>query len=199
MHPNVSRPDSHPYMSTPFVKQDTSVECYCNDTFYIDRCVLGWGMFANRSILKNEIIFVFSGPIIDFAETKRRGQWECMPIQTNCDEYIDTLAPGVFVNHSCEPNSGIRNDRELIALRDLTKGDEIRFDYSTTMEERSFSMECLCGAHNCRHIVEDFSTLPLWLQQRYITSGVVMGFILRMAFSATRLGSLTESAPPHCQ
>lgn len=155
-------------------------ELYRNDTFYIDQCDLGWGMFASRPIKKRETIFVFGGSIIDFQETKRRGLWECMPIQIGFNRYIDTLPPGIFVNHSCDPNAGITNDRDLIAIRDIKKGDEIRFDYSTTMEENSFTMECkcLCMAKECRHVVADFSTLPSDTQKYYLEQRIVMSFIV---------------------
>ncbi len=150
-----------------------------DSTFYIDECDLGLGIFANRQIVKDEIIFIFGGRIIDFQETKRRGRWECMPIQIEYNQYIDTLPPGVFINHSCDPNAGIRDDKNLVALRDIREGDEIRFDYSTTMEENSFTMECLCRTSNCRHMVNDFSTLPPPVQKGYLSKQVVMGFIAR--------------------
>jgi hypothetical protein len=152
---------------------------YSNATFYIEECDVGLGVFANRDIQPGETILAFGGPVIDFAETKRRGPWECMPIQTGPNQYCDTQPPGVFVNHSCEPNAGIRNDRDLVALRRIRRGEEVRFDYSTTMEEESFTMRCLCGAPRCRHVVADFSTLPLPVQERYVAEGIVMSFILQ--------------------
>ena len=102
-----------------------------------------------------------------------------MAIQIESDRYIDTRSPGVFVNHSCDPNAGIRSDRYLVALRPLSKGQEIRYDYSTTMEEQSFTMQCLCPSPQCRRRVRDFSTLPQPLRERYIAQGVVMSFIVR--------------------
>jgi hypothetical protein len=96
--------------------------------------------------MPGENILAIVGPIIDFAETKRRGPQECMAIQIGPDRYIDTQPPGVFVNHSCEPNAGIRQNQNLVALRKIRRGQEIRYDYSTTMEEDSFAMQCLCGA-----------------------------------------------------
>jgi hypothetical protein len=149
-----------------------------NGTFHVEECDLGLGVFADKDIAPGEIIFVFGGPIIDFAETKRRGDRECMPIQIGPNKYIDTLAPGIYVNHSCQPNAGIRNDRDLIALRNISKGEEIRFDYSTTMQENSFRMECRCGKSNCRKIVNDFSTIPAELQKQYLSQKIVMQFIV---------------------
>ncbi len=147
--------------------------------YYIDRCDVGLGVFANRDLRPGDVILTVEGPVIDFAETKRRGPRECMAIQIGYDQYIDTQAPAVFVNHSCEPNAGIREDKYLVALTPIPKGHEIRFDYSTTMEEQSFTMQCLCGAPTCRNVVRDFSTLPADLRKRYISDGMVMRFIVQ--------------------
>jgi hypothetical protein len=146
---------------------------------YIAECNLGRGVFAKRAVRKGEIILAFGGALIDFAETKRRGPCECMAIQVGPDLYIDTQPPGVFAHHSCAPNAGIRNDRDLVALRDIPKGEEIRYDYSTTMDEKSFTMACRCGAPECRQVVTDFTELPAGIQQYYLSRGLVMGFIAR--------------------
>jgi hypothetical protein len=152
---------------------------YSNDTIYIEECDVGLGVFARRPIRAGEIILAFGGPVIDFAETKRRGPWECMPLQFGPNQYFDTQPPGIFVNHSCDPNAGVCRDRDLVALRDIGKDEEIRFDYSTTMEEHSYTMQCLCGATECRKLVEDFSALPEALQARHLIQGTVMSFIAR--------------------
>ena len=152
---------------------------YSNEALYVAQCELGRGVFARRAIRREEILLAFGGPLIDFAETKRRGTLECMAIQVGSDQYIDTQAPGVFVNHSCAPNAGIRNDWELIALRDIPQGEEIRFDYSTTMDEKSFTMRCRCGTPSCRQVVTDFAELPAAVQEFYVCRGLVMSFIVR--------------------
>jgi hypothetical protein len=148
--------------------------------FHIRTCDVGLGVFASRDLTPGEIILAIEGPIIDFAETKRRGPRECMAIQIGPDRYIDTQPPGVFVNHSCEPNAGIRQNQNLVALGKIRRGQVIRYDYSTTMEEHSFTMRCLCGAPACREWVRDFSTLPRSLREHYVTQGIVMDFILKM-------------------
>jgi len=156
--------------------------------YYIDHCDVGLGIFANRDLAPGDVILEIHGPIIDFAETKRRGPRECMAIQIGYNRYIDTQAPGVFVNHSCNPNAGVRGDKYLVALRPIPKDAEIRFDYSTTMEEQSFTMQCLCGAPDCRKIVRDFSTLPAYVKARYISEGIVMSFI------PERIGACRETS-----
>lgn len=161
---------------------------------YIAECSLGRGVFAGRAIRLGELILAFTGALIDFAETKRRGPRECMAIQVGPNQYIDTQPPGVFANHSCAPNAGIRNDRDLVALRDIPRDEEIRYDYSTTMDEKSFIMLCRCGAPGCRQVVGDFAELPAPIQNYYLSQGLVMSFIARrlarVGFAASR------SSPP---
>ena len=99
---------------SPSLLRSTNGERYAQDysteLCYVGKSDVGLGVFANRGIGRGETILKFWGPIIDFAETKRRGPKECMAIQIGENYYIDTQPPGVFVNHSCEPNAGIRDD-----------------------------------------------------------------------------------------
>ena len=67
----------------------------------------------------------------------------------------------------------------MIALRDIEAGEEIRFDYSTCMSERLWTMRCRCGEANCRGIVRDFHDLPAEIRRRYLAAGIVQRFILR--------------------
>ena len=175
----IAEPPGQPSLLLLAQNRKSAIESYATETIYLGECNVGLGVFANRDIRAGEVILVFGGPIIDFAETKRRGPWECMPLQIGENQYFDTRPPGIFVNHSCAPNAGIRRDRDLIALRHIEKAEEIRFDYLTTMEEQSFTMHCLCGAATCRQRVADFSTLPSTVQERYLALDIVMSFIVQ--------------------
>lgn len=148
-----------------------------NNNIYVGTCELGYCVRANRYIKKGEYIYTFNGITIDFAETTTRGEWECMPLQYGDDKYIDTEAPGMFVNHSCEPNAGIKGNFDLIAIVDIPIHEEIRFDYSTTMDEDHYQMECKCGKPSCRNIVTDFKKLPIEVREKYLQFHVVMPFI----------------------
>ena len=168
-----------------------------NEVVYVAECKLGRGVFARRTIRKGDNILAFEGPLIDFAETRRRGPRECMAIQVGPNQHIDTLPPGVFANHSCAPNAGIQHDRQLIALRDIQTGEEVCYDYSTTMDEKSFTMHCLCGAPGCRQVVTDFSELPAAVQEFYISQGLVMSFIVRRLRGA-RAAPRWKASPSLC-
>ncbi len=72
----------------------------------------------------------------------------------------------------------------LIALRPIEAGEEIRFDYSTTMSDDHWTMECRCGEPICRRVVLDFHHLPPIAQNRYLQLGVVQRFIVRRGAAA---------------
>ncbi len=152
------------------------------EPIFIADCELGRGLFAAQAFATNESILRFTGPLIGLAEAIAKGDTEGNPLQVGSADYIDLEAPGVFGNHSCEPNAGIRNDVVLVALRPIAVGEEIRYDYSTTMWEEDvpggWSMPCRCGSALCRGIVANFPTLPVELRARYLALGIVQRFIV---------------------
>jgi hypothetical protein len=93
-------------------------------------------------------------------------------------------------NHSCAPNAGIRFAEEgpvLIALGPIQVGDELTFDYSTTIIDHQWSMVCQCGARTCRGSVGEFTGLPVAVKARYIDLGIVPDYILRALPNSTPL------------
>jgi hypothetical protein len=62
---------------------------------------------------------------------------------------------------------------ELVALRDIEAGEEVTWDYSTTMFEDDWEIECLCGAYNCRGRIREFRYLPDDIKRKYISFGIV--------------------------
>lgn len=148
-----------------------------SDLIYLGEGDLSHGVFAKRLIEPGEPILVFNGPIIGFQEAVDKGERECWPLQIEKDQYIDLQEPGCYVNHSCNPNSGIWRDRILIAIREIRKDTEICYDYSTTVDEDHWSMDCRCNSHNCRHIISDFKYLDPILRAHYLSLGIAQKFI----------------------
>lgn len=151
-----------------------------SSSVFIADCSLGRGLFAARAIAANETILRFTGQLISLADAIAKGDTEGNPLQVSETDYIDLEPPGVFGNHSCEPNAGIRDDVVLVTLRPIAAEEEIRYDYSTTMweEGRGWSMPCRCGAALCRGVVANFPTLPSELRARYLALGIVQRFIV---------------------
>jgi uncharacterized protein len=139
---------------------------------------LGRGVFATRSFRPGQPLLEFSGPVLNHDEVLALGGDRAYALQVGPDEYLDTMPPGRYVNHSCDPNAGIVNDRVVIALRPIEPGEEIHFDYSTTMSRDHWTMECRCGRPTCRRVILDFHHLPPITQNRYLQLGIVQRFIV---------------------
>lgn len=144
----------------------------------------GLGLFATRTFNEAEIILRFSGPLLSLEQVIAKGEAQANPLQVDDRHYLDIGPPGVYANHSCRPNAGIRNDIDLVALRSIPPGQEICWDYSTSMWEDYWVMACACGEPCCRSRIGDFPTLPAWQQQDYLRRGVVQRFIRRRLAAA---------------
>lgn len=151
-----------------------------HDQISIQTCEFGLGVFAARDLLKGERILRFSGARLSFHEAVAKGELQCYTLQVDSSQYVDLDLPGALVNHSCEPNAGVRH-LDLIALQNIVIGEEIRFDYSTTMDEDYWEMECRCGSLSCRKWVRDFKCLPRNLRDTYIHQGIVADFAIQSA------------------
>jgi hypothetical protein len=144
----------------------------------------GKAVFAGRYIKAGEPVCEFTGPLYTMAEYLTLHD----PSNNHFVQIDDDLFMGPsdnaddLINHSCNPNGGLvyqDGTVKFIAIRDIKEGDELSFDYSTTMDEDCWEMECLCGDPACRKKVRDFKYLPADLQNKYISLGVVMPYIVR--------------------
>lgn len=140
----------------------------------------GHGVYAIAEQPRGSLILQFAGRRLSGPELERQGFTPGYPLQVGDDDWLLLDSPGVYVNHSCSPNAGIDHALRLIALRDIAAGEEICFDYSTTMhEDDAWTLECGCGVAECRGVIRDFVTLGASLQQHYLSQQVVPEFIRR--------------------
>lgn len=71
-------------------------------------------------------------------------------LQIGKDKHIDVGDTLLYMNHSCNPSTIIDTENlQLIANKDLSKGDIISFFYPSTEWEMSQPFECWCGSENC--------------------------------------------------
>jgi len=147
------------------------------DSVYISNSKIGRGVFAGKDILPGDLILVFKGKRIDRVDPIHKALLGSNLLQTGYKTYIMPESPAVFINHSCNPNAGIIKNRKLVAIKQIKKDEEITFDYSTTMDEDYWTMDCLCTVSVCRRVVRDFKTIPIELQQKYLSLNIVQKFI----------------------
>jgi hypothetical protein len=79
--------------------------------------------------------------------------------------------PERYINHSCDPNvyvATLDGERVVIALRDISAGEEIAYDYCINGGGDTL-WTCHCGAGRCRRTIHsDFFHLPAQLQLEYL-------------------------------
>ncbi len=138
---------------------------------------VGSGLFAGRAIACGETIVPMQGPRYTRDDPIHHSEQGANLMQTGYRTYVMLGPPAVYANHSCDPNAGVVDSRRLVALKDIAAGAEIRFDYSTTMDENFWTMRCRCGSPACRGTVGDFKALPRETRRRYLELGIVPRFI----------------------
>jgi hypothetical protein len=136
--------------------------------------IQGRGLYARDAIAAGEIIAVKGGSILDrSALTVVRSEIAAAEIQVEEDLFIaprtavEREASMLHLNHSCDPNVGVRGQITFVAMRDVSPGSELTIDYAMIDGDPSERMVCLCGTRECRKVItgEDWG-LPD-LQRRY--------------------------------
>lgn len=160
----------------------------------------GMGVFANENIKKRMVIKVLTGEIITFDECIKR-------IQSGKEEQTDSLQVGLELdmdldelsrtfNHSCDPNAGLSKTSELIAIKDILKGEEITYDYSATVAPNISSslwkIRCKCGTAKCRKILKNVLSIPKKQLEEYRRAGVLQDYIKTELGIIKKLGKLPK-------
>ena len=147
----------------------------------------GIGAFAGEDIKKGQFIHTLSGERVSLQECWDRINKEdealTDPLQIALEEYIDLDEFSRTFNHSCDANMGLKNESDLFALRDIKKGEELTFDYSTTVgpniPKTEWYMDCSCGSKKCRKIISNVLTIPKKELDSYIKEGFLQDYILK--------------------
>lgn len=123
------------------------------------------GVFARRVLATGTI--VIQGEIIQRLNGNSRHA-----SQVGIDEFVLHGGPTRFVNHSCDPNCGVKVNKsgahDLVALSTILPGQEITFDYAMrNYVIEHFPPQCLCGSANCRGSITGWKDLPNDLKAKY--------------------------------
>jgi len=133
----------------------------------------GRGVFAREEIAVGELLAVFGGRVMK--ASNEIGDWA---VQVD-ENLVLGHPPGTdapddpmnFLNHSCEPNTGIKGQIMLVAMKTINRGVEITFDYAMVLHPSTgcppYRMECRCGTPNCRGTITDEDWRLPELQSRY--------------------------------
>jgi SET domain-containing protein len=142
----------------------------------------GSGVAAGEDIKKGEIIQYIKGEA-KFLTIKNKEDSLSNPnwIGIAKNKWIYPDHPNQYLNHSCNPNSGIRGritikdsdksakgNYEIVAFRDIKEGEEITVDYSTIEGDDLWEMKCICGEKNCRKIIRSVRYIPEKQFKKYL-------------------------------
>jgi SET domain-containing protein len=131
---------------------------------YVDESkIIGKGLFTSTDISKGDFIAYIHGPIHVIRKytpelSKNTVNW----IGVGKFSWINTdKSQFRFINHSCDPNVAQVTKRKMVAIKDISAGEELSFDYSLTESEEGWMIKnCSCKSENCRGKIEAITTLP---------------------------------------
>jgi len=134
--------------------------------------ISGEGAIANHDFKPGDLIDWFRGELLDWSDINYGTYIDDHVLQISKDKYVgpaDTADDRA--NHSCNPNSGliIKDGRAwLVAIKPIQKGEEVTWDYSTSIGDNDEStFECNCGEPNCRGVIGKWNDLPEELKEMY--------------------------------
>ena len=133
----------------------------------------GRGLFAVRPIGKGEVVAVKGGHILDDKALRAvEARIADSFIRIGDGFFIgarrqaEVKANKLYLNHSCNPNLGIRGEITFVAMRSIRAGEELTYDWA--MEDAGpASLDCRCGAKNCRGRITGSDWRIPALQKRY--------------------------------
>jgi SET domain-containing protein len=136
--------------------------------------IQGRGLFSREAISAGEIVAVKGGTIMDSA-TFARVRDEVSPAEIQIEEDLYIAPSGtkevetniLCLNHSCNPNVGVRGQITFVAMRDIPAGAELTIDYAMIDGDPGERRACSCGALECRKIIMGNDWRLPELQQRY--------------------------------
>ena len=88
------------------------------------------------------------------------------------NEFVSPIGFMALVNHSCNPNCGIKLNEtgahDYVAMQDIKPGEEITFDYAMqNYDVGHFPSKCLCGTQDCRGKISGWKDLPIDRKKQY--------------------------------
>ena len=154
----------------------------------------GFGSFARVQIPKNTHVATFGGPILTApAFVVEPPDVRSRSIQIERDSFLTgppQREPGDTINHSCEPNCGMRNATQIVTMRDVLEGEELTYDYAMSDTADYDEFRCGCGTESCRGQVTGNDWKLPEIQARY--QGYFSPYIARKQVAVRQKRNLTK-------
>jgi SET domain-containing protein len=131
------------------------------DLFAEDSGVHGLGIYTRSAIPKGAFVILCLG-----IERHKDEVYEGLrALQIGPETFLaeDPANPRLddFINHSCDPNVGFADGSlRMYALRDIRPGEELFWDYRTSLNEAGWEVPCTCATVHCRGKIQSYCDLP---------------------------------------
>ena len=155
-----------------------------NNLFRVGENHLGKAVFAATGFAEGDVLLEFTGQRLraDQVPSRMRGRDDRF-VQVTPDHYMGPSGRlDDLVNHSCAPNAGLRFADDgvfLVAICAIAPGEEISWDYSTTLRESNWHMLCQCKTPNCRRVIGNFDSLDAERQEWFRARNLVAPYLQR--------------------
>jgi len=126
--------------------------------------IAGFGIYSTRNIRKGDVVFwgeekaqrIVTRRFVEKTWTEEQ--------KLNFRRYAYAISDEVFVlwdedpsewapqNHSCDANTGL-DGLNVVALRNISRNEELTLDYSQFLDENMEPFQCKCGSPNCRGLI----------------------------------------------
>jgi SET domain-containing protein len=162
----------------------------------------GRGLFATADIAQDEIVAVKGGHIVDRKTLREKITPLLGPVEIQIDDDL-FIAPVtkeerelsmLYLNHSCDPNLGLRGEITFVARRDIRAGEELTHDWAMT-DDDDYSDQCNCGASDCRKVLTGKDWQRRDLQKRY--AGYFSAYLARKTTALERANVLVSTNSSH--
>jgi uncharacterized protein len=151
--------------------------------------IQGRGLVATAPIARDEIVAIKGGHIVDTATLHALPEkLQNSDVQIADGFHLVALEDAeyepvmLFLNHSCEPNVGFGGNVVLVAMRDVSPGDELTTDYAL-FDDYDGNMDCRCGTQSCRGTIGGHDWQLPELQRKY--DGYFSWYLQRKIAAAT--------------
>ncbi|KAF9350695.1 hypothetical protein BGX26_011188 [Mortierella sp. AD094] len=168
-------------MPTTYTKKDTITDAEATKAAYepthpgLFEVAYAEGSFnsrlvASKDFKKDEVICKIEGTT--------PGPKKYTTVQVSKDLHIELNSDLVFLNHSCAPSVDLDTDKmELIAAKDIKKGDPLTFFYPSSEWEMDQPFPCWCGAERCCKSIQGAKFLATDIMEKYFVTSHIRELI----------------------
>ncbi|MEK6974653.1 MAG: SET domain-containing protein-lysine N-methyltransferase [Nanoarchaeota archaeon] len=114
----------------------------------------GYGIFANKDFKKGEVVIKWDiSKSLNERKINKLPKKEKKYVNKINGRYFLMQSPERYVNHSCNPNTYVRNFSD-IAKKNIKIGKEILTNYNKIGEILGSKIICNCKSKNCRGFIK---------------------------------------------